>query len=207
VSLWVVIAESAVSAQRRRDGSRRCGTSIGAMRMSAPLPAEATPARCHGRSSNVNRATNCRTVLPMPKICREANSRATRSGTYPPSSSSRSSVQNANCVSSEGNPTRRPSAESVGQVVADLPENICPLIRGHPLAGVAQRVAHGEAEEHAVDAVAPQRDGDRGRAEQRSAVECDTVLAEEQIDPGEGVEFYHTLRVLEFGGIFWPVLA
>ncbi len=48
-SLWVTIAESAVSAHRSVDGSRRYGTSIGAMRMSAPLPADRVPHWYHGR--------------------------------------------------------------------------------------------------------------------------------------------------------------
>ena len=48
-SLCVTIADSAVSTQRSVDGARTYGTSIGAMRMSAPLPAERVPHSYHGR--------------------------------------------------------------------------------------------------------------------------------------------------------------
>lgn len=74
-SLCVIMAQSTVSAHSAADGSPRCGMRAGAMRISAPLPADFGPLSYHG-FPDLKFAKNSRTVAPMPKIRPPANRRA-----------------------------------------------------------------------------------------------------------------------------------
>ncbi len=96
-----------MSAHRSGEGERTKGTSIGAMRMRAPLPADGAPHSYQGASPCLTQSSASFTADPPPKICSRANRCATRSGTKPPSCSIWSSVQKASCVSSDGEATVR----------------------------------------------------------------------------------------------------
>ena len=93
-SLWVIAAQSAASHQNLEPAVPRCGIVIGAIRMSAPLPADRADAFHHGRPACIP-ATNCRTEWPMPKITRDANACANVCGISRPQSMRCSRVQNA----------------------------------------------------------------------------------------------------------------
>ena len=112
--MWVIAAHSAASLQNVGSAVRMCGIVIGAMRMSAPLPADRAAER-HQDAPCFIPATNCPTVLPMPKISREAKVSASRSGMSVPYSTRCSRVQNASWLSSDGSPTERFPAWGFGR--------------------------------------------------------------------------------------------
>jgi len=64
-SLCVTMAASAVSIHKSDVAVRKCGMTIGAIRMSAPLPADATPDSYHG-FPDFKLKMNPWTVPPMP---------------------------------------------------------------------------------------------------------------------------------------------
>ena len=119
-SLWLIAAQSAASLQNVGSAIRRCGIVIGAMRMSAPLPADCAAERHQGAPSFIS-ATNCITKLPIPKISREAKISASRSGMSVPYSTRCSRVQNASWLSSDGSPTPRFPACGFGRYFAGAP--------------------------------------------------------------------------------------
>ena len=65
VSLCVMKAPRATSAHNDADGALRCGMSTGAMRMSAPFPADGWPQRNHALPDRRS-ARNARTADPRP---------------------------------------------------------------------------------------------------------------------------------------------
>lgn len=116
-SLWVIIPPSAVSAQRSGPGLRKCGIRIGAILISAPLPAEHNP-HSHQSLPPLRCASARFTVPPMPKISRRRKALTTFGGTNARSATICSRVQNDNWVPSEVIPDNRQTAGR--EVVSDL---------------------------------------------------------------------------------------
>ncbi len=114
-SRWVTIDASAVSSQSVALEPRGWSSTTGAIRISAPLPALSAPQRYQGTTPCVRFCRNCPTDCPTPKISCDAKRAARSSGSSPPRSSRLSTVRNASWLSSEGRPTRRPSARQFGQ--------------------------------------------------------------------------------------------
>ena len=90
-----------------RDAIMETGRRDGAIRISAPLPADFGPHDCQVPVPDLAAATNCLTLLPIPKICSRVKARLTASGLNPPSSSIDSIAQNVIWVSSEGRPSAK----------------------------------------------------------------------------------------------------